>query len=190
MKYLLFLFFLGAAVLSAAEVVIHKPSCQFIGKRAVNRRSSAPGSGVVRVEKVTEAGYRLVFAIQNTSGNQVKLATNFNHVRFESEPRNNSFVLRLSHRLMSVKPESGAKAFPIIQPLESFRIVALRPGEGTLITVTCWTPEGKIRSGDKVIVEYAPRNFGRYDFMQMRIRSAAVELKIPEKPKKMTPVEI
>ena len=175
--------------LAGADIVIYKPTLQLVGKRIKHQRQSEPGSGVVRVEKVPELGYRFIFAIQNTSGNIVKLATGFNHIRFDAEPAKNQFVLHLSHRIMSVKTGSG-KSFPLVQPLESFRIVTLRPGEGTLLDVTCWIPEGKLRSGDKLIIEYAPRNFGRYDFMHLNVRSQAVDLKFPEKVKKADPVVI
>ena len=190
MKYFLFLLFCGALGLAGADIVVYKPTVQLIGKRSVNRPRSAPGSGVVRVEKVTESGYRFVIAIQNKSGNMAKLATGFNHVRFDADPRNNCFVLHLSHRILSAKPVSAEKAFPVIQPMESFHIVTLRPGEGTLLNVTCWVPEGKIRDGDKLVVEYAPCNFGRYDFLQLRVRSAPAEFKMPAKAKKADPVLI
>lgn len=190
MKFLLFFLFLGSMALHAAEIVIHTPALQFIGQRTINRRSNIPGSGVAAVEKVQEQGYRFIFAIQNTSGNIVKLATGFNHTRFEAEPGKNQFVLYLSHRVMSIKTASGKGAFPLIQPLENFRIVTLRPGEGTLLNVTCWVPEGKIRTGDKLVIEYAPCNYGRYDFMQLKVRSAAVEFKLPAAPQKVTPVVI
>ena len=189
MKIIAVLLLLGGVMLNAADIVIYKPTLQLIGKRTVPRKVSAPGSGVVRVEKITELGYRFIFAIQNTSGNIVKLATGFNHIRFNAEPGKNQFVLGLSHRIMSVKVDNG-KAFPLVQPLESFRIVTLRPGEGTLLNVNCWIPEGKIREGDKLVIEYAPCNFGRYDFMQIRVRSKAVEFKFPSAEKKVTPVMI
>jgi hypothetical protein len=116
MKFLLLFVFLGALTLSGADIVIHKPTTQLLGKRIVSRRQPIAGSGVARVEKVPEIGYRFVFAIQNTSANIVKLATSFNHIDFTSEPGKNLFVLKLSHRIMSVKPESG-KAFPLSSPL-------------------------------------------------------------------------
>ena len=189
MKIIVLLLLLGGAVLNAAEIVIHKPTLQLMGKRIVPRKHSAPGSGVVRIEKSAELGYRFILAIQNTGGNIVKLATGFNHIRFDAEPGKNQFVLKLSHRIMSVKPENG-NAFPLVQPLESFRIVTLRPGEGTLLNVTCWIPEAKLRAGDKLVIEYAPCNFGRYDFMQIRVRSKAVDFKFPSAAKKVTPVMI
>lgn len=189
MKIFLLFLMLGSFMLSAADIVIYKPTLQLIGKRITSRRQSEPGSGVVRVEKVPELGYRFIFAIQNTSGNIVKLATGFNHVRFDAEPGKNQFVLHLSHRIMSVKPESG-KAFPLVQPLESFRVVTLRPGEGTLLNVNCWIPENKLRAGDKLVIEYAPQNFGRYDFVGLKVRSKAVEFKFPETVKKIEPVVI
>ena len=142
-----------------------------------------------RIEKVPELGYRFVFAIQNTGPNIVKLATGFNHINFAAEPGKNLFVLKLSHRIMSIRTESG-KVFPLVQPLEAFRIVTLRPGEGTLLNVTCWIPENKIRTGDKMAIEYAPANYGRYDFMQTRIRSQELELKLPQNVKKVEPVMI
>ena len=179
MKIIAVLLLLGGVMLNAADIVIYKPTLQLIGKRTVPRKVSAPGSGVVRVEKITELGYRFIFAIQNTSGN----------IRFNAEPGKNQFVLGLSHRIMSVKVDNG-KAFPLVQPLESFRIVTLRPGEGTLLNVNCWIPEGKLREGDKLVIEYAPCNFGRYDFMQIRVRSKAVEFKFPSAEKKVTPVMI
>lgn len=191
MKLLCCLLCLGSMLLGGAEIMIHKPSLHLIGKRIVNRRTpQAPGSGVVTLEKVPELGYRFVFALQNTGKNIVKLATGFNFIRFVSEPGKNLFVLRLSHNIMSFKPKTGGNAFPLILPLESFRIVTLRPGEGTLLNVTCWIPEEKLRSGDKLVVEYSPRNFGRYDFMQLRVRSEAVELKLPGAVKKLAPVAI
>jgi hypothetical protein len=189
MKFLLLFVFLGALTLCGADIVIHKPTTQLLGKRIVSRRQPIAGSGVARVEKVPEIGYRFVFAIQNTSANIVKLATSFNHIDFTSEPGKNLFVLKLSHRIMSVKPESG-KAFPLVQPLEAFRIVTLRPGEGTLLNVSCWIPESRLRAGDKFAIEYAPANYGRYDFMQLKIRSQAVELKLPGEVKKISPVMI
>ena len=189
MKFLLLFVVLGSMILSGAEIVIHKPSLQLIGKRIASRNQPIPGSGVSRIEKVPELGYRFVFAIQNTGPNIVKLATGFNHVRFDAEPGKNQFVLHLSHRIMSVKPESG-KAFPLVQPLESFRVVTLRPGEGTLLNVNCWIPENKLRAGDKLIIEYAPRNFGRYDVVGVKVRSKAVEFKFPEAVKKIEPVVI
>lgn len=190
MRYVFFVLLYGALSLAGADIMVYKPTVQLIGKRNVNRRQSAPGSGVVRVEKVTELGCRFIIAIQNRSANIVKLATGFNHVRLDAEPRNNCFVLHLSHRILSVKPVSGAKAFPVIQALESFRIVTLRPGEGTLLNVTCWVPDGKIRRGDKLVVEYAPCNFGRYDFLQLKVRSEPAEFKVPGKAKKVDPVMI
>ncbi|MBR7139065.1 MAG: hypothetical protein IKD44_05930 [Lentisphaeria bacterium] len=190
MKMTILFMLLAGAMLGAAEnIVIYKPTLQLIGKRVVPRRHSEAGSGVVRVEKIPELGYRFVFAIQNTSGNIVKLATGFNHVRFDAEPGKNQFVLHLSHRIMSVKTECG-KAFPLVQPLESFRIVKLRPGEGTLLNVTCWIPESKLRAGDKLVIEYAPQNFGRYDFMHLKVRSKAVDFKFPGTAKKVEPVVI
>lgn len=178
-------------LLGGSEITVHKPSLHFIGKRIVNRRTpQAPGSGVATVERVPELGYRFVFALHNTGSNIVKLATGFNFIRFDSEPGKNLFVLRLSHNIMSFKPRTGGKAFPLILPLESFRIVTLRPGEGTLLNVKCWIPEEKLRSGDKMVVEYSPRNFGRYDFMQLRVRSEAAELKLPGRAKKLSPVVI
>ena len=189
MRFLLFLLLLGSVALHGADILIHTPSLQLIGRRTVNRRTAFPGGGAT-VEKVQELGFRFVFAIQNTSSNIVKLATGFNHSSFESEPGKNQFVLHLSHKLMSIKPASGEKAFPLIQPLESFRIVTLRPGEGTLLNITCWIPVGKIRTGDKLVIEYAPNNFGRYDFMQLKVHSKAVEFKLPETKEKVTPVVI
>ena len=189
MKFIAAFLVLGCVMLNAAEIVIYKPTLQLIGKRNVPRRQSVPGSGVVRVEQVPELGYRFIFAIQNTSGSIIKLATGFNHIRFNAEPGKNQFVLGLSHRIMSVKVENG-KAFPLVQPLESFRIVTLRPGEGTLLNVSCWIPEAKLREGDKLVIEYAPCNFGRYDFVQTKVRSKAVDFKFPGAAKKVEPVVI
>ena len=110
MKFIAAFLVLGCVMLNAAEIVIYKPTLQLIGKRNVPRRQSVPGSGVVRVEQVPELGYRFIFAIQNTSGSIIKLATGFNHIRFNAEPGKNQFVLGLSHRIMSVKVENG-KAF-------------------------------------------------------------------------------
>ena len=190
MRYFLFFFLLGSMVASAADICVYTPSLQLMGKRSVNRRNGVPGSGIVTVEKVQELGYRFVFAIQNTGNNTVKLATGFNHIRFDAEPGKNQFVLHLSHRIMSVKPASGKPAFPVILPLENFKIVTLRPGEGTLLNINCWIPEGKIRQGDKLVIEYAPCNFKRYDFVQMKVRSKPVQFKLPEAVKKVTPVVI
>ena len=189
MKLLLCFLFFGTMVLSGADIVIHKPLVHFMGNRISSRQQSVPGSGVVRSERVPEVGYRFVFAIQNTSGNIVKLATGFNHINFKNEPEKNQFVLQLSHRIMSVKPESG-DAFPLVQPLEAFRIVTLRPREGTLLNITCWIPESKVRQGDKLVIEYNPCNFGRYDFMQTKVRSLPMELKLPGAVKKVDPVMI
>lgn len=189
LKRTVFLLMLSSFMLCGADIVIYKPALQLIGKRISHRRQSAPGSGVVRVEKVPELGYRFTFAMQNTSSNIVKLATGFNYIRFDAEPGKNRFVLRLSHRIMSVKPESG-KAFPLVMPLEAFRIVTLRPGEGTLLNVSCWIPEAKLRAGDKLVIEYAPVNFGRYDFLQLKVRSKAVDFKFPGAVKKVKPVVI
>ena len=189
MKLLLCFLLLGTVSLSGADILIHKPLVQFIGKRVITRPQSTPGSGVVRTEKVPEVGYRFIFAIQNTSGNIVKLATGFNHINFKNEPEKNQFVLQLSHRIMSIKPESG-DAFPLVQPLEAFRIVTLRPKEGTLLNITCWIPESKARPGDKLVIEYNPCNFGRYDFMQTKVRSLPMELKLPGTVKKVEPVMI
>ena len=189
MRFLLFLLLLGSVALHGADILIHTPSLQLIGRRTVNRRTAFPGGGAT-VEKVQELGYRFVFAIQNTGGSIVKLATGFNHIRFDAEPGKNQFVLHLSHRIMSVKPASGKPAFPVILPLENFKIVTLRPGEGTLLNITCWIPESKIREGDDLVIEYAPRNFGRYDFVQMKVRSKPVKFKLPGSVKKVTPVVI
>lgn len=190
MKLLLFVFLLGGLTLSAAEIVLYKPVIQLAGKRISNKRTAIPGSGIVSVEKVPEAGVRFIFYVRNKSGNILRLATRFNHVRFESEPGKNQFVLQLSHRILQIRPEPGAKPFPLIQPVEAFQIVTLRPGEGTLINALLWLPEGKLRSGDKLVIEYAPRNSGRYDFLQMTVRSTPVEFKWPVKNKAVAPVEI
>ena len=74
--------------------------------------------------------------------------------------------------------------------LEAFRIVTLRPKEGTLLNITCWIPESKVRPGDKLVIEYNPCNFGRYDFMQTKVRSLPMELKLPGAVKKVEPVMI
>lgn len=190
MKLLLFVFLLGGMMLSGAEIVLYKPVIQLAGKRIANKRTAIPGSGIATFEKVPEAGLRFIFYMQNKSGNIVRLATRFNHVSFESEPGKNQFVLHLSHRIIQIRTEPGAKPFPLIQPAENFQIVTLRPGEGTLINALLWIPEGKLRSGDKLVVEYAPRNFGRYDFQQLKVRSLPVEFKWPVKDKAVTPVEI
>ncbi|MBR2373880.1 MAG: hypothetical protein IKA87_06580 [Lentisphaeria bacterium] len=176
--------------LGGSEIMLHKPTLQYLGKRIVNRRTSPGNSGVITMEKIPELGYRFIIALQNKGSNITRLATGFNHIRFDAEPGKNLFVLRLSHNLMSFKPGTGENAFPLILPVENFRIVTLHPGEGTMLNVTCWIPEEKLRSGDKLAVEYAPRNFKRYDFMQMRIRSEAIEFKFPVKNKKNTPVII
>ena len=165
--------------LQGAELVLHKPSLQFAGKRTVSRPSSL-GGGVVNVEKVQELGLRFIFALQNTGSNTIKVATaGFNNIRFESEPGKNQFVLLLSHRNVLVKASAAEKPFPVIRPLEDFRIVTLRPGEGTLLNVTCWIPDGKLRPGDELIIEYAPANLGRYDFHQLKVRSLPVVFKLP-----------
>jgi hypothetical protein len=96
----------------------------------------------------------------------------------------------LGHRILQVRVGPGAKPFPLIQPSENFQIVTLRPGEGTLINALLWIAEGKLRSGDKLVIEYAPRNFGRYDFQQLKVRSLPVEFKWPVKDKTAAPVEI
>ena len=190
MKFILSLLVLGAMALQGAELVLHKPSLQFAGKRTVSRPSSL-GGGVVNVEKVQELGLRFIFALQNTGSNTIKVATaGFNNIRFESEPGKNQFVLLLSHRNVLVKASAAEKPFPVIRPLEDFRIVTLRPGEGTLLNVSCWIPENKLRAGDKLVIEYAPQNFGRYDFMRLKVRSKAVEFKFPEAVKKIEPVVI
>ena len=166
-------------VLQGADLVLHKPSLQFVGKRTVSRPSSL-GGGVVNVEKVQELGLRFIFALQNTGSNTIKVATaGFNNIRFESEPGKNQFVLLLSHRNVLVKASAAEKPFPVIRPLEDFRIVTLRPGEGTLLNVTCWIPDGKLRPGDELIIEYAPANLGRYDFHQLKVRSLPVVFKLP-----------
>ena len=68
MKMTILFMLLAGAMLGAAEnIVIYKPTLQLIGKRVVPRRHSEAGSGVVRVEKIPELGYRFVFAIQNTN---------------------------------------------------------------------------------------------------------------------------
>ena len=190
MRIFLFVLLLGSMALQGADIMIHTPSLQLVGTRTVNRRRNIPGSGVSTVEKVREQGFRFIFVIQNTSPNVVKLATGFNHIRFDPEPGKNQYVLHLSHRLMSIKTAPDKPGFPLIQPLESFRIVSLRPGEGTLLNVTCWVPEGKVRTGDKLVVEYAPSNHGRYDFMKLKVRSKAIEVKLPGAPKTVTPVVI
>ena len=179
MKFILSLLVLGAMALQGAELVLHKPSLQFVGKRTVSRPSSL-GGGVVNVEKVQELGLRFIFALQNTGSNTIKVATaGFNNIRFESEPGKNQFVLLLSHRNVLVKASAAEKPFPVIRPLEDFRIVTLRPGEGTLLNVTCWIPDGKLRPGDELIIEYAPANLGRYDFHQLKVRSLPVVFKLP-----------
>lgn len=179
MKFILSLLVLGAMALQGAELVLHKPSLQFAGKRTVSRPSSL-GGGVVNVEKVQELGLRFIFALQNTGSNTIKVATaGFNNIRFESEPGKNQFVLLLSHRNVLVKASAAEKPFPVIRPLEDFRIVTLRPGEGTLLNVTCWIPDGKLRPGDELIIEYAPANLGRYDFHQLKVRSLPVVFKLP-----------
>ena len=179
MKFILSLLVLGAMTLQAADLVLHKPSLQFVGKRTVSR-PSALGGGVVNVEKVQELGLRFIFALQNSGTNTVRIATaGFNNIRFESEPGKNQFVLLLSHRNVLVRTAASKKPFPVIRPLEDFRIVTLRPGEGTLLNVTCWIPEGKIRPGDEFVIEYAPANLGRYDFHQLKVRSLPVVFKLP-----------
>ena len=179
MKFILSLLVLGTMVLQGADLVLHKPSLQFVGKRTVSRPSSL-GGGVVNVEKVQELGLRFIFALQNTGSNTIKVATaGFNNIRFESEPGKNQFVLLLSHRNVLVKASAAEKPFPVIRPLEDFRIVTLRPGEGTLLNVTCWIPDGKLRPGDELIIEYAPANLGRYDFHQLKVRSLPVVFKLP-----------
>lgn len=190
MRSLLAFLLLSAFALCAEDITVHTPTMQFIGQRTVNRRNAIPGSGVATVEKVRELGYTFTVALQNTSSNIVKLATGFNHIRFDAEPEKNQFVLRLSHRLLSMRPAGQKQKFLLILPMESFRIVTLRPGEGTLLSVTCWIPAGKVRSGDKLVIEYAPTNFGRYDFMQLKVRSKSVVLKLPTQTKKITPVVI
>ena len=190
MKRLFFMLFFTSLMVGGAEITLHKPALRFIGKRSVSRPAAPPAGGVVTMEKIPELGYRFLIAIQNTGVNTVRLATGFNFIRFDAEPGKNLFVLRLSHNIMSFKPQAGQKAFPLILPSESFRVVTLRPGEGTMLNVSCWIPEEKLRSGDKMVVEYSPRNFGRYDFMQLRIRSEAVELKLPGTAKKIAPVII
>ena len=190
MKFFLSLLFLGTMTLQGAEIVLHQPTLQFVGKRTVSRPSSL-GGGVVNVEKVQELGLRFIFALQNTGPNTVKVATaGFNNIRFEAEPGKNQFVLLLSHRNVLVKAAASQKPFPVIRPLEDFRIVTLRPGEGTLLNVTCWIPDGKIRPGDELIIEYAPANLGRYDFHQLQVRSRPVVFKVPAPVKKAESVVI
>ena len=176
--------------LQGADIVLHKPTLQFVGKRTVSR-PSALGGGVVNVEKVQELGLRFIFALQNTGANTIKIPTaGFNNIRFESEPGKNQFVLLLSHRNVLVKAAASQKPFPVIRPLEDFRIVTLRPGEGTLLNVTCWIPDGKIRPGDELVIEYAPANLGRYDFHQLKVRSLPVVFKLPAAPQKVENVVI
>ena len=183
---LLFLALTGAFVLSAGEVVFLNPELKLLGRRA-RMKPTAPGAPG---ERITELGYTASFILRNTGVNTVKLATGFNSIAFLPEPGGNLFVLKLSHRLVSVKLRQEQAPFPLILPRENFRIVTLHPGEGTLLTVSCWIPEEKLRPGDRFVIEYAPRNLRRYDFQEMKLRSAPMEFKFPPPVKKITPVAI
>ena len=187
MRFLfLFLALTGALALSAGEVSLLNPELKLLGRRT-RMKPTAPGAPG---EKVTELGYTASFILRNTSVNTVKLATGFNSITFLPEPENNRFVLKLSHRLVSVKLRQDAAPFPLIQPRENFRIVTLLPGEGTLLTVSCWIPEEKLRPGDRFVIEYAPRNLRRYDFQEMKLRSLPMEFKFPPAVKRVAPVAI
>ena len=187
MKFLfLFLALTGAFVLAADEVVFLTPELKLVGRR-IRTKPTVPG---VPGERFTELGYTASFVLRNTGVNTVKLATGFNSITFLPEPESNLFVLKLSHRLVSVKLPQEKAPFPLIQPRENFRIVTLLPGEGTLLSVTCWIPEEKLRSGDMFVIEYAPRNLRRYDFQEMKLRSKPLEFKFPSAVGRTPPVAI
>ena len=187
MRFLfLFLALTGALALSAGEVVLLTPELKLVGRRV--RTKPAPAG--VPGERVTELGYTASFILRNTGVNTVKLATGFNSITFLPEPGSNLFVLKLSHRLVSVKLPREKAPFPLILPRENFRIVTLLPGVGTLLSVSCWIPEEKLRSGDRFVIEYAPRNLRRYDFQEMKLRSLPMEFKFPQAAKKVSPVAI
>jgi len=185
MKLLGILLFSGALLLPAGDIRILRPGLQLLGRRVRTVKDAG-----VNGERVTELGYVCTFILRNTGGQTVKLATGFNAVVFRPEPGKNLFVLSLSHRMISVKVRKEEAPFPLILPGESFRLVTLRPGEGTLLTVNCWIREDKLRPGDRFVIEYAPRNFRRYDFLEVKLRSEPLELKIPAPGKKVTPVAI
>jgi len=187
MRFLfLFLALTGAFVLSAGEVALLTPELKLLGRR-VRTKPTAPGAPG---ERVTELGYSASFILRNTGVNTVKLATGFNSIAFQPEPESNLFVLKLSHRLISMKFREEKAPFPLILPRESFRIVTLLPGEGTFLTVSCWIPEEKLRPGDRFVIEYAPRNLRRYDFQEMTLRSKTMEFKFPPPVKRVAPVAI
>ena len=185
-RLFLFLALTGAFVLSAGEVVFLNPELKLLGRR-VRMKAAVPGAPA---ERVAELGYAASFILRNTGVNTVKLATGFNSIAFLPEPKGNLFVLKLSHRLVSVKLRPDQTPFPLILPAESFRIVTLLPGEGTLLTVSCWIPEEKLRPGDRFVIEYAPRNLRRYDFQEMQLRSGPMEFKFPPAARKVSPVAI
>ena len=183
---LLFPVLFGAFVLSAGEVALLSPELKLVGRR-VRTKPAPPG---VPGERVTELGYTASFILRNTGVNTVKLATGFNSIVFLPEPGSNLFVLKLSHRLVSVKLPQEKTPFPLILPRENIRIVTLLPGEGTLLTVSCWIPEEKLRPGDRFVIEYAPRNLRRYDFQEMKLRSLPMEFKFPPAVRRTPPVAI
>ena len=187
MRFLfLFLALTGAFTLSAGEVVLLTPELKLAGRR-VRTKPAPPG---IPGERIPELGYTASFIIRNTGVNTVKLATGFNSITFLPEPGSNLFVLRLSHRLVSVKLPQEKAPFPLILPRENFRIVTLLPGEGTLLSVSCWIPEEKLRPGDRFVIEYAPRNLRRYDFQEMKLRSLPMEFKFPRTVGRTPPVAI
>ena len=99
----LFLALTGAFVLSAGEVVFLNPELKLLGRR-VRMKAAVPGAPA---ERVAELGYAASFILRNTGVNTVKLATGFNSIAFLPEPKGNLFVLKLSHRLVSVKLRPG-----------------------------------------------------------------------------------
>ena len=187
MRFLFLLLALtGAFVLSADGVVLLTPELKLTGRR-IRTKPTAPGAPG---ERITELGYSASFILRNTGVNTVKLATGFNSIAFQPEPGSNLFVLKLSHRLVSVKLPQEKAPFPLILPRENFRVVTLLPGEGTLLTVSWWIPEEKLRPGDRFVIEYAPRNLRRYDFQEMKLRSKPMEFKFPPAVRRTPPVAI